>query len=798
MDSIHSEFFRSNVTAVILRSLYEEDRYGYDILREIARKSQGGYSIKQATLYGCLKRLAKNGFIKAFWGEASGGGRRRYYSLTEKGRDFLDKNKLEYEYSRALLDKLLYGADAERTFGANVTEQATEREYDGFDKDDLGAEADVAYAENAPSDGKIYKTNGGGVYAEKAYPKTRENAKENGARNSDAGPQNSAYYSNVANSNPYNLSRNSEAASVADSDFDEHNSATSSAADSIADYSPPRTVVTEKAKPIQTSIFDNAVADVLKSESARSFAVYELPEDFGKSSGKDGSVYERPLDTAETNAVSRNDSVYRTPDGGLEKTATESAAESADTRRGLSEKNKSDGADGSLRSYRASAAQFYDAETFGFGEQRRLSEIQREEYYRDYRNTLARKENDANKLYDNIFAPSIPYSSVVKDPAEPIRIPDEPVRDADKNAPDFLAAYTPAAGSSGDSENENKERAAEILGIGKYQTVNSSDKLADAGAERAASAQRNDAQPPAAYNAGNLPLDKSPERIPERAAPVQRNDAQPPATYSAERASAINILFKDGGIPQKSADRIRTFDGADFLDDSGLKFQRFEKYDADGDRNGVNYKNVFNEEILVKRADGEESTEQPPADGGENAADNRPANFNDVKNKLTNEGYEIRSYNKANTSEFFAKNYIFNRKINAHTYISAWGVWLAELVVAGLAFNNLFQFTVPAFLALLFIPSAVPLFFLALYAAKPNNRVKDNFDLKRALKSGAIAAAALLILTAVIAFSFLNAANADNPTWPATILTPAIFLSNIPLSAVIYDAYRKTKKYNLR
>ena len=67
VSSINSDLIRGNVTTIIL----DEDRYGYDILREIEVKSGGQYKLKQPTLYSCLKRLEKQGLISSYWGDES-------------------------------------------------------------------------------------------------------------------------------------------------------------------------------------------------------------------------------------------------------------------------------------------------------------------------------------------------------------------------------------------------------------------------------------------------------------------------------------------------------------------------------------------------------------------------------------------------------------------------------------------------------------------------------------------------------------------------------------------------------
>lgn len=107
--SVNNELIRGNVTTIILGSLRESDRYGYEILNEIQSRSGGKFTLKQPTLYSILKRLEKQGFINSYQGEIdnTGGGRRRYYSLSEAGNKYLDQHKAEYELSRSILDKLV-------------------------------------------------------------------------------------------------------------------------------------------------------------------------------------------------------------------------------------------------------------------------------------------------------------------------------------------------------------------------------------------------------------------------------------------------------------------------------------------------------------------------------------------------------------------------------------------------------------------------------------------------------------------------------------------------------------------
>lgn len=109
ISSVNSDLIRGNVTTIILGCLLENDKYGYEILKEIEDRSTGQYTLKQATLYNQLKRLEKQGLVSSYDGnpDDTGGGQRRYYALTQAGKDYLVKERSEYEYSRTILDKLV-------------------------------------------------------------------------------------------------------------------------------------------------------------------------------------------------------------------------------------------------------------------------------------------------------------------------------------------------------------------------------------------------------------------------------------------------------------------------------------------------------------------------------------------------------------------------------------------------------------------------------------------------------------------------------------------------------------------
>ena len=76
-----AQHFDPNI--LILTSLAEGTKHGYLIMEDI--EQHYGYTMGPGTLYGALKRLEDNGYIRALEGEK----KRRPYELTQVGREHL-------------------------------------------------------------------------------------------------------------------------------------------------------------------------------------------------------------------------------------------------------------------------------------------------------------------------------------------------------------------------------------------------------------------------------------------------------------------------------------------------------------------------------------------------------------------------------------------------------------------------------------------------------------------------------------------------------------------------------------
>lgn len=89
----------------VLALLTEGQRYGFDLVRTLG--GMDGMVISEGTLYPLLSRLRREGNVKSEWHESEAGPPRKYYSLTEEGRDALGRFNVEWTRFRDAVDNVL-------------------------------------------------------------------------------------------------------------------------------------------------------------------------------------------------------------------------------------------------------------------------------------------------------------------------------------------------------------------------------------------------------------------------------------------------------------------------------------------------------------------------------------------------------------------------------------------------------------------------------------------------------------------------------------------------------------------
>ncbi len=105
--SITADLIRGHTETIILAQLMRRDSYGYEINKTIRAISDERYELKEATLYTAFRRLEDTGQIRSYWGGEATGARRRYYSITDLGKEAYSQQLGVWEEAKSIIDKLI-------------------------------------------------------------------------------------------------------------------------------------------------------------------------------------------------------------------------------------------------------------------------------------------------------------------------------------------------------------------------------------------------------------------------------------------------------------------------------------------------------------------------------------------------------------------------------------------------------------------------------------------------------------------------------------------------------------------
>src|SRR3954465_12448623 len=81
-----AELKKGSAETLVLAVLEDGPRHGYDLAKEIDRRSAGRLIFHVATLYTTLYRMEHAGAIAGRWVEKAGHRRKRFYRITADGR----------------------------------------------------------------------------------------------------------------------------------------------------------------------------------------------------------------------------------------------------------------------------------------------------------------------------------------------------------------------------------------------------------------------------------------------------------------------------------------------------------------------------------------------------------------------------------------------------------------------------------------------------------------------------------------------------------------------------------------
>ena len=96
-----SQLLRGALDGAVLAVTSEDDAYGYDVLRRL--RGAGLAEVGDASVYGTLRRLYTAGALTSYMVPSEEGPARRYYGITDLGRNQLSEARVVWqEFSQAL------------------------------------------------------------------------------------------------------------------------------------------------------------------------------------------------------------------------------------------------------------------------------------------------------------------------------------------------------------------------------------------------------------------------------------------------------------------------------------------------------------------------------------------------------------------------------------------------------------------------------------------------------------------------------------------------------------------------
>lgn len=105
------ELKRGTLGMLTLKLLSERERYGYELSAVLEERTGGRFSVKGGTLYPVLYRLEEAGYVETRWQTPDRGAPRKYYAITARGTEELERRVGEWrEFSHAV-ERVLEGEE---------------------------------------------------------------------------------------------------------------------------------------------------------------------------------------------------------------------------------------------------------------------------------------------------------------------------------------------------------------------------------------------------------------------------------------------------------------------------------------------------------------------------------------------------------------------------------------------------------------------------------------------------------------------------------------------------------------
>ena len=98
---------KGSTDGLVLSVISNGPTYGYELIRELEKRSSGYFHFREGTLYPALHRMEKDGLIEGRWQALPGGQERRYYYITPRGAEVLSRQRTTWSNFSAAVRSVL-------------------------------------------------------------------------------------------------------------------------------------------------------------------------------------------------------------------------------------------------------------------------------------------------------------------------------------------------------------------------------------------------------------------------------------------------------------------------------------------------------------------------------------------------------------------------------------------------------------------------------------------------------------------------------------------------------------------
>lgn len=111
---VDKDLMKGSATMLILNLLSNGDMYGYQMVKELEKRSDNTFTLKEGTMYPILHSLESQGMVESYWEKGSTGRKRKYYHITDNGQKLLYEKKKEWHVYSSTINKVLRGDNIEQ------------------------------------------------------------------------------------------------------------------------------------------------------------------------------------------------------------------------------------------------------------------------------------------------------------------------------------------------------------------------------------------------------------------------------------------------------------------------------------------------------------------------------------------------------------------------------------------------------------------------------------------------------------------------------------------------------------